>query len=49
MALFAAYRAEVSGERFFRGFEGGRSQEEGGGISRVRSSEMWGESPKEPL
>jgi glutamine---fructose-6-phosphate transaminase (isomerizing) len=38
--LFAAYRAEVIGEPFFRNFEGGRSQEDGGGISRIRTSEL---------
>ncbi len=41
-ALFAAYRADVLGEPFFRAFGGGRSTEGGGGISRIRSSEMWG-------
>lgn len=39
--LFAAYRADVIGEPFFRAFTGGRSVEGGGGISRIRSSEMW--------
>lgn len=39
--LFAAYRAEVIGEPFFRGFSGGRSTEGGGGISRIRSSDVW--------
>lgn len=39
--LFAAYRAEVIDETFFRGFTGGRSIEEGGGISRIRTSEVW--------
>ena len=39
--LFAAYRAEVIDEPFFRNFEGGRSTEGGGGISRIRSSEVW--------
>lgn len=39
--LFAAYRAEVIGEPFFRGFGGGRSTEGGGGISRIRTSEGW--------
>jgi glucosamine--fructose-6-phosphate aminotransferase (isomerizing) len=38
--LFAAYRAEVVGEPFFRGFGGGRSTEGGGGISRIRTSEL---------
>ena len=36
--LFAAYRAEVLDEPFFRDFGGGRSIEEGGGISRIQSS-----------
>jgi glutamine---fructose-6-phosphate transaminase (isomerizing) len=39
--IFAAYRAEVIGEAFFRNFEGGRSIEGGGGISRIRTSEVW--------
>ncbi len=39
--LFAAYRAEVLDEPFFRNFEGGRSIEGGGGISRIRTSEVW--------
>lgn len=39
--LFAAYRTEVIGESFFRNFEGGRSVEGGGGISRIRTSETW--------
>ncbi len=38
-SLFAAYRADVVGEPFFRNFAGGRSQEGGGGISRIRTSE----------
>jgi len=38
--LFAAYRAELLGEPYFRAFDGGRSLVEGGGISRIRSSEM---------
>jgi glucosamine--fructose-6-phosphate aminotransferase (isomerizing) len=38
--LFAAYRAEVIGEPFFRDFKGGRSVENGGGISRIRTSEL---------
>lgn len=36
--LFAAYRAQVVGESYFRGFGGGRSAEGGGGISRIRTS-----------
>jgi len=39
--LFAAYRAEAIGEPFFRAFGGGRSTEGGGGISRIRTSEIW--------
>jgi len=39
--LFAAYRAEVINEPFFRGFGGGRSTEGGGGISRIRTSDNW--------
>jgi glutamine---fructose-6-phosphate transaminase (isomerizing) len=39
--LFAAYRADVIGEPFFRNFEGGRSQENGGGASRIRTSELY--------
>lgn len=39
--LFAAYRSEATGEPFFRSFGGGRSIEGGGGISRIRTSEMW--------
>lgn len=36
---FAAELAEILGEQPFRGFGGGRSKLEGGGISRIRSSE----------
>ena len=39
--LFAAHRANVIGEPFFRAFKGGRSIEGGGGISRIRTSERW--------
>ena len=39
--LFAAYRAEVINEPFFREFGGGRSTEGGGGISRIRTSDHW--------
>ena len=39
--LFAAYRAEVIDEPFFRDFAGNRSSEGGGGISRIRTSEYW--------
>jgi glucosamine--fructose-6-phosphate aminotransferase (isomerizing) len=38
--LFAAHRAELLGEPYFRGFAGGRSIEHGGGISRIRTSVM---------
>ena len=38
--LFAAYRAELKNEPYFRGFGGGRSIENGGGISRIRTSEL---------
>jgi glucosamine--fructose-6-phosphate aminotransferase (isomerizing) len=38
--MFAAYLAEVVGEPYFRAFGGGRSMEGGGGISRIRTSEM---------
>jgi glucosamine--fructose-6-phosphate aminotransferase (isomerizing) len=41
VALFAAYRADLLGEPFFRGFGGGRSREGGGGASRIRTSDMW--------
>ena len=41
--LFSAYRSEVLGEPFFRDFGGGRSIEGGGGISRIRESDMWQE------
>lgn len=38
--LFAAYRAQLIDEPYFRGFGGGRSVEGGGGISRIRDSEQ---------
>lgn len=38
--LFAAHRAELLGEPYFRAFGGGRSAEGGGGISRIRTSEI---------
>jgi glucosamine--fructose-6-phosphate aminotransferase (isomerizing) len=38
--LFAAYRAQVIDEPYFRDFGGGRSIEGGGGISRIRTSEQ---------
>ena len=44
--LFSAYRAEVIREPYFRNFGGGRSTEGGGGISRIRDSEMLQEIPR---
>jgi glucosamine--fructose-6-phosphate aminotransferase (isomerizing) len=38
-AAFASRRAEQLGEKPFRAFGGGRSDEEGGGASRIRSSQ----------
>ena len=38
--LFAAQRADVIGEPFFRAFGGGRDVSGGGGISRIRTSEI---------
>lgn len=38
--LFAAFRSELLGEPYFRAFGGGRSIEGGGGISRIRTSEI---------
>ncbi len=38
--LFAAERAALLGEPYFRAFGGGRSIEHGGGISRIRTSEL---------
>jgi glucosamine--fructose-6-phosphate aminotransferase (isomerizing) len=37
--LFAAYRAQVLEQPYFRNFAGGRSAEGGGGISRIRTSQ----------
>ena len=39
--LFAAHRAAVIGEPHFRAFGGGRDVSEGGGISRIQSSQQW--------
>ncbi len=39
--LFAAYLSEEKKEPYFRDFKGGRSIENGGGISRIRTSETW--------
>ncbi|MCA9924044.1 MAG: hypothetical protein KC421_16820, partial [Anaerolineales bacterium] len=36
--LFAAYRAQLLDEPYFRDFGGGRSTAGGGGISRIRDS-----------
>ncbi|HSQ28194.1 MAG TPA: SIS domain-containing protein [Anaerolineales bacterium] len=41
-SLFAAHRAELLSEPYFRDFSGGRSKEGGGGISRIRTSETLG-------
>lgn len=46
--LFAAYRAQVIGEPYFRDFGGGRSIEGGGGISRIRTSERIVQLNREP-
>lgn len=43
--LVAAYRADVLAEPFFRDFTGGRSVEHGGGISRIRTSDMLEDIP----
>jgi len=43
--LFAAYRAQLLDEPYFRDFGGGRSIEGGGGISRIRSSDQWDTLP----
>jgi glucosamine--fructose-6-phosphate aminotransferase (isomerizing) len=44
--LFAAYRADVIGEPFFRNFGGGRSIEGGGGVSSIRESLMLEDIPE---
>jgi glucosamine--fructose-6-phosphate aminotransferase (isomerizing) len=36
--VLAAYHSQYMGEKYFRGFGGGRSLEGGGGISRIQSS-----------
>jgi glucosamine--fructose-6-phosphate aminotransferase (isomerizing) len=38
--LFAAHRADVLGEPLFHTFGGGRDVSGGGGISRIRTSEL---------
>jgi glutamine---fructose-6-phosphate transaminase (isomerizing) len=40
--LFAAHRAELLNEPYFRAFSGGRSIQGGGGISRIQTSERIG-------
>lgn len=40
-SLFAAYRSDHLGEPYFRAFKGGRDIQGGGGISRIRTSDMW--------
>lgn len=42
--LFAAYRAQIIDESYFRNFDGGRSMEGGGGISRIQTSQQWKEN-----
>lgn len=44
--LFAAHRADLIGETFFRGFGGGRSVEGGGGASRIRTGQLLLEFPR---
>jgi glutamine---fructose-6-phosphate transaminase (isomerizing) len=46
-ALLAAYRAEARGEKYFRDFGGGRNIEEGGGMSRIRTSDTWERWPND--
>jgi glucosamine--fructose-6-phosphate aminotransferase (isomerizing) len=43
--LFAAYRADVINEVYFRDFGGGRSIKGGGGVSRIRNSHRWDKLP----
>jgi glucosamine--fructose-6-phosphate aminotransferase (isomerizing) len=43
--LFAAYRAQLLGEPYFRDFAGGRSVEGGGGVSRIRTSQQLDDFP----
>jgi len=38
--LFANYRAQALHESYFRGFGGGRSIREGGGVSRIQTSDI---------
>ncbi len=46
--LFANYRAEALHESYYRGFGGGRSIREGGGASRVQSSDIQDELWRPP-
>jgi glucosamine--fructose-6-phosphate aminotransferase (isomerizing) len=46
--LFAAYRAQLLDEPYFRAFSGGRSAEGGGGISRIRTSQRISQVNREP-
>lgn len=39
--LFAAHKSDALGEPFFRNFSGGRTEEGGGGASRIRDSLIW--------
>jgi glucosamine--fructose-6-phosphate aminotransferase (isomerizing) len=39
--LFAAYRAALLDEPYFRNFEGGRNVKGGGGISKIQTSQQW--------
>ena len=43
--LFAAHKSDALGEPFFRNFSGGRSEEGGGGASRIRDSLIWEDWP----
>ncbi len=47
--LFAAARAELLGEPYFRNFGGGRSKAGGGGISRIRDSHQITELPNDEI
>ena len=43
--MLADYRAQLTGEPYFRAFGGGRSAEGGGGISRIRTSDRLRQLP----
>ena len=47
-AAFALKRAQIIGETPFRAFSGGRSQQEGGGASKIRSSTRLGAAAFQP-